>query len=333
MSRSDLIVGTLYPDGEMIRQEDGIGFVCPNPILCFIERVDTLAELKSFILRTMGVLGRKSVRRVAYRLLNILPPLEYKFKIFWLEGDVHVRAMFDLHRRYGPRQEDGIGFVCPNPILCFIERVDTLAELKSFILRTMGVLGRKSVQWVAYRLLNILPPQEYKFKIFWLEGDVHVRAMFDLHRRYGPRQVMELLYETRDVIRSEAGPSSAIPTSVVPIAAAPLRVATPNVSVDMDSGSGEGSDGEYMGETDESSDSFDEAEFVDETQVGRRFLLPAPVPISDMASVSSHFHTLNLDAMEEEPREGHGGGGDDYLNLDGGEEFRVGHRFSCREAV
>ncbi|MED6142539.1 hypothetical protein PIB30_114773, partial [Stylosanthes scabra] len=25
--------------------------------------------------------------------------------------------------------------------------------------------------------------------------------------------------------------------------------------------------------------------------------------------------------------------GDDYVNLDGGEEFRVGHRFSCRKAV
>ncbi|MED6171594.1 hypothetical protein PIB30_042120 [Stylosanthes scabra] len=199
MSGSNLIVGTLYPDGEMIQQADGIGFVCPNPILCYIERVDTLDELKIFILRTMGAFGRKNVRRIAYRLLNILPPLEYK-------------------------------------------------------------PGR-------------------------------------------------------------------------PIAAAPLRIATPDVSMEMDSGSGEGSDGEYLGETDESSDSFDEVEFVDETQVGRRFLLPAPAAVPDLASVSSHFHTLSLYAMEEEPREGHDGGEDDYINLDGGEEFRVGHRFSCREAV
>ncbi|MED6212368.1 hypothetical protein PIB30_082578 [Stylosanthes scabra] len=227
MSRSDLIVGTLYPDGEMIRQEDGIGFVCPNPILCYIEPVDMLDLLKSFLLRTMGALGRMCMRRVAYRLLNILPPLEYKFKIFWLEGDVHVRAMFELHRRYGPRQ------------------------------------------------------------------------------------VMELLFETRDPVHSEAGPSCARAAPVGPIAAAPLRIATPDVSVDMDSSSEEGFDGEYQGETEESTLAL----------------------IPDLASVSSHFHTLNLDAMEEEPREGHGGGGDDYINLDGGEEFRVEHRFSCREAV
>ncbi|MED6164152.1 hypothetical protein PIB30_086928, partial [Stylosanthes scabra] len=249
MSRSDLIVATLYPDGEMIRQEDGVGFVCPNPMLCYVECLDTLDELKNFILRTLGALGRKSIRRVAYRLLNILSPLEYKFKIFWLEGDVHVRAMFELHRRYDPRR------------------------------------------------------------------------------------VMKFLFETRDMVRCEAGPSSAQAAPVGPIAAAPLRIATPDVSVDIDSSSEEGADGDYQGETDESSDSFDEADFVDETQVGRSFLLPASAAILDLASVSTHFHTLNLDAMEEEPREGHGGGGDDYANLVGGEEFRVGHRFSCREAV
>ncbi|MED6125709.1 hypothetical protein PIB30_071176 [Stylosanthes scabra] len=102
---------------------------------------------------------------------------------------------------------DGIAFVCSNPILCYIERVDTLDELKNFILR----------------------------------------AMFDLHRRYGPRQVMEFLFETRDMIRSEAGPSCAWVGPVGAIIAAPLRIATPNVSVDMDSGSDDGFDREYLG--------------------------------------------------------------------------------------
>ncbi|MED6150281.1 hypothetical protein PIB30_070908 [Stylosanthes scabra] len=134
----------------------------------------------------------------------------------------------------------------------------------------MGALGRKNVRRIAYMLLNILPPLEYKFKIFWVEGDVHARAMFELHRRYGPRQVMELLFETRDMIRSEAGPSCAWAGPVGAIAAAPLRIATPDVSIDMDSGSGDGSDREYLGETEESSDSFDEAEFVDEMQVAHR---------------------------------------------------------------
>ncbi|MED6146208.1 hypothetical protein PIB30_032474 [Stylosanthes scabra] len=154
-----------------------------------------------------------------------------------------------------------------------------------------SALGRKSVRRVAYRLLNILPPLEYKFKIFWLEGDVHLRAMFELHRRYGPRQVMELLFETRDMVRSEAGPSSAQAAPAGPIAPAPIRIATPDVSVDIDSSSEEGSDGDYQEETDESSDSFDEADIVCETQVGRRFLLPAPRPyrtLHQLAATSIH---------------------------------------------
>ncbi|MED6131951.1 hypothetical protein PIB30_014853 [Stylosanthes scabra] len=120
------------------------------------------------------------------------------------------------------RGVDGVGFVCLNLILCYVQRADILDELKNFILRTMGAVGRKHVGRIAYRLLNILPPYEYKFKIFWVEGDVHVRAMFELHQRYGPRQVMELLFETRDASRSEAGPSSTWAGQVGPIAAPPL---------------------------------------------------------------------------------------------------------------
>ncbi|MED6176721.1 hypothetical protein PIB30_090876, partial [Stylosanthes scabra] len=103
-------------------------------------------------------------------------------------------------------------------------------DAQEFYSEALGALRRKSVRRVAYRLLNILPPLEYKFKIFWLEGDVHVRAMFELHRRYVPRQVMELLFETRDMVRSEAGPSSAQAAPAGPIAAAPIRIATPDVS-------------------------------------------------------------------------------------------------------
>ncbi|MED6218713.1 hypothetical protein PIB30_029036 [Stylosanthes scabra] len=65
------------------------------------------------------------------------------------------------------------------------------------------------------------------------------------------------------------------------IDAPPLRIATPEVFMEMDYDSDDGSDGEYLGETEEYTDSFDEAD---------------------------HFHTLNLDAMQEEPRDGHGGG-------------------------
>ncbi|MED6156511.1 hypothetical protein PIB30_014907 [Stylosanthes scabra] len=82
----------------------------------------------------------------------------------------------------------------------------------------------------------------------------------------------------------------------------------------------------------ESSESSDGSEFVPEFQSRRGFLLPAPAPIPDLSSVNSYFHMLHLEDMDEEPMEGFGGGGD-YYDVDGGEEFRIGHRFSKREAV
>ncbi|MED6148211.1 hypothetical protein PIB30_048133 [Stylosanthes scabra] len=58
-------------------------------------------------------------------------------------------------------------------------------------------------------------------------------------------------------------------------------------------------------------------ELVGTTPVGTRFLLLAPVLISDLSTVDRHFHTLDLDAMEEDRFSDIGSGGDDY-NLDGG---------------
>ncbi|MED6157169.1 hypothetical protein PIB30_020836 [Stylosanthes scabra] len=99
----------------------------------------------------------------------------------------------------------------------------------------------------------------------------------------------------------------------------------------MDGNSGDSYE-EFVPDIEESSESLDGSEFVPESQSRRGFLLPTPAPIPDLSSVNSHFHTLHLEDMDEEPMEGSGGGGD-YYDLDGGEEFRVGHRFSKREAV
>ncbi|MED6212720.1 hypothetical protein PIB30_086315 [Stylosanthes scabra] len=174
----------------------------------------------------------------------------------------------------------------------------------------MGAVGSMLVRRVAYRLLNLFPPNQFKFKIFWVDSDAHVRAMFELHRRYGSRDVMELLTEMQTV-NVDAG--------------APIQFATPEVGDDD-------SDEDFVGNTDESSERSDGSEFVPESQTRQDFLLSTPSPIPNLSSVGSHFHTLNLDDMVDEQREGFGGGGEDY-DLDGGSEFRVGHRFSTREAV
>ncbi|MED6191041.1 hypothetical protein PIB30_112124, partial [Stylosanthes scabra] len=134
-----------------------------------------------------------------------------------------------------------------------------------------------------------------------------------------------LLTEMETVNVDAAGPSSSSGAGPGAIIAAPVRTATPERSDDD-------SNEDFVGNTDESSESSDGSEFVPESQARQGFLLPAPSPIPDLSSVGSHFHTLNLDEMTEVQREGFGGGGEDY-DLDGGSEFQIGHRFSTREAV
>ncbi|MED6164176.1 hypothetical protein PIB30_087142 [Stylosanthes scabra] len=91
------------------------------------------------------------------------------------------------------RDADGIWFWSVSPIVFQMQPVNTLKELKSAILRNMGAVGSMLMRRVAHQLLNLFPPNQFKFKIFWVDSDAHVRAMLELHRRYGSRDLMELL--------------------------------------------------------------------------------------------------------------------------------------------
>ncbi|MED6123128.1 hypothetical protein PIB30_046387 [Stylosanthes scabra] len=223
------------------------------------------------------------------------------------------------------RDADGICFRSVNPVVFQMQPVNTLEELKSAILRNMGAVGTMLVRRVAYRPLNIFPPNLFKFKIFWVDSDEHVCAMFELHRRYGTREVMELLTEMQTVHGDAGGSTSSSQGGPVAIPTSPIHFVTPEVS-------DEESDEDFVGNMDDSSESSDGSDFVPKSQMRRGFLLPAPAPIPDLSSVGSHFHMLHLDDMEEESMEGFGGGGEDY-DIDGEVEFRVGHRFNTQEAV
>ncbi|MED6141326.1 hypothetical protein PIB30_102280 [Stylosanthes scabra] len=124
------------------------------------------------------------------------------------------------------RDADGIWFRSISPVVFQMQPVNTLEELKCVILRNMGAAGAMSVRRVAYRLLNLFPPNQFKFKIFWVDSDAHVRAMFELHRRYGSREVTELLTEMETVNVDAAGPSSSSRGGPGAIIAAPIQIAT-----------------------------------------------------------------------------------------------------------
>ncbi|MED6203811.1 hypothetical protein PIB30_003102 [Stylosanthes scabra] len=108
------------------------------------------------------------------------------------------------------RDRDDIRFRSPPPVVFQMYPVVTLEELKSVILRNMrlGAVGTSLLRRVAYRLPNVFPPDPFKFKIFWVDSDEHVRALFDLHRRYGSCEVMELLTEMQSLPEVVGGLSS-----------------------------------------------------------------------------------------------------------------------------
>ncbi|MED6176306.1 hypothetical protein PIB30_086871 [Stylosanthes scabra] len=176
------------------------------------------------------------------------------------------------------RDADGIWFRSVSPVMFQMQPVNTLEELKSTILRNMGAVGSMLVRRVAYRLLNLFPPNQFKFKIFWVDSDAHVRAMFELHRRYGSRDVMELLTKMQTVNVDAEGSTSSSQGGPGAIIATPIQFATPEVGDDD-------SDKDFVGNTDESSESSDGSEFVPESQTRQDFLLPAPSPIPDLSSV------------------------------------------------
>ncbi|MED6194871.1 hypothetical protein PIB30_032526, partial [Stylosanthes scabra] len=179
------------------------------------------------------------------------------------------------------RDKDGIWFRSPTLVVFQLYLVVTLEELKLVILRNMGLgaVGTSLVRRVAYRLLNVFPPDPFKFKIFWVDSDEHVRALFDLHRRYETREVMELLTEMQSMPEVVGGFSSS--NGVIPCS--PIHCPGPEVPMPMDGDSGD-FDEEFVPDVEESSESSDGSEFVPKSQSRRGFLLPALAPIPDLSS-------------------------------------------------
>ncbi|MED6198261.1 hypothetical protein PIB30_064468 [Stylosanthes scabra] len=179
------------------------------------------------------------------------------------------------------RDSGRIWFRSATPVVFQMKPVNTLEELKVVILCNMGVAGGTMlVRRVAYCLLNIFPPNQFKFKIFWVEGDKHVREMFDLHRGYGTREVMELLTEMQTVDRDVGGPSSSARGAAGVIPCSPIHFAAPDASMQLELNSDEGLDEVFVGDMDDNSKSSDGSEFLPESQRRREFFAPSIRPDS-----------------------------------------------------
>ncbi|RYR40832.1 hypothetical protein Ahy_A09g046576 [Arachis hypogaea] len=227
--------------------------------------------------------------------------------------------------------DNGVTFGCEDPILFRTQRVEMLSDLKILILSKIGGTQARKIGRVAYRLLAPMGNGVFRFRLFRLQGDEHVRLMFDIHGRIMVEQVMELFAEVR-----HSGGGSFVHSTYEqddrPLAPPPIHVAIP---VDEVEEGEEESDEDYVADSVDS-DSFDggdEDECVPETPVQTmvRHVLPPPHPIPPLSAVPTHYHSLDLDAMHE--RISFSDTGEEDYNLDGGVEFRVDHKFRSREAV
>ncbi|RYR64132.1 hypothetical protein Ahy_A03g010265 [Arachis hypogaea] len=227
--------------------------------------------------------------------------------------------------------DNGVIFEYEDPILFRTQLVNTLSDLKSLILSKFGGIAVRDIGRVGYRLLAPIDNGVFRFRLFRLQGDEHVRLMFDIHGKIMAEQVMELSAEVGDSDRGGSIHSTYIQDDR-PLAPPPIHVAIP---VDEAEEGEEESDRDYVVDSTDS-DSFkggDEDEFVPETpaQTMARHVLPPPHPILTLSAMSSHYHSLDLDTMHE--RIPFSNTGEEGYNLDGGLEFRVGHKFKSREAV
>ncbi|MED6199086.1 hypothetical protein PIB30_072618 [Stylosanthes scabra] len=216
--------------------------------------------------------------------------------------------------RKGP---DSMEFHSPDLVVFMMWSVETLSDLKKTVLRNMRLPEHTSVIRMSYRFLAVPPDRSScRYRVFWLVNDEHVRPMFSSHGRIRADQILDTRTATPG-----AGTSSPAPEVEVPMMADPVDVVPPHEHT-----------GETMFDREDPGDSeggsfvSGDDEFVSATPVGTRFLLLTPLPVPDLSSMDSHFHTLDLDAMEEDQMTDIGGSGDDY-NLDSGVELRVGHRF------
>ncbi|RYR45991.1 hypothetical protein Ahy_A07g031761 isoform A [Arachis hypogaea] len=210
---------------------------------------------------------------------------------------------------------NGVTFECEDLILFRTQHVKTLSDLKSLILSKFGGTQARKIGRVAYWLLAPMGNEVFWFRLFRLQGDENVQLMFDIRGRIMVEQVIELSAEDDRLL-----------------APLPIHVA---ILVDEAEEGEEASDEDYVANSTDSdlSDGGDEAECVPETpvQTVACHVLPLLHPIPPLSTVPSHYQSLDLDIMHE--RSPFSDTGEEDYNLDGGVEFRVGHKFRSQEAV
>ncbi|XP_016202767.2 CSC1-like protein At1g69450 [Arachis ipaensis] len=113
-------------------------------------------------------------------------------------------------------------------LLYNVNEIRFLSKLKSLILTSLNANGTKEVRRVRYMLFAPMESRVFRFRVFWLDDDVHVRLMFDVHGKIIAQQVMELFAKVGDVGGDSSRHSNFVQDDP-PLAPPPLHCANPNI--------------------------------------------------------------------------------------------------------
>ncbi|XP_057723475.1 uncharacterized protein LOC130939381 [Arachis stenosperma] len=97
---SENVYVIIYPNGEISHTAEGTTFVCDDPLGIMIPPQTSLQELKNLILMHTGMVGKKEIRKLTYRM-PVVVANSFSYQKMQIKSDQHVSMMFSYHRSIG----------------------------------------------------------------------------------------------------------------------------------------------------------------------------------------------------------------------------------------
>ncbi|RYR04919.1 hypothetical protein Ahy_B06g084729 [Arachis hypogaea] len=256
---------------------------------------------------------------------------------------------------------EGVTFMCDDPLWIMISPQSCLQQLKNIILMNTGLIGKKEISTVIYRM-PVAVANSFTYQKMHIKSDQHVSMMFSYHRSIGSIYSMELCVKLQDVGGSSSssnnveemrnsgagegipfldigrGRSPSFNAFVAPAqnTEIPDRRPFPNVHVAYPEGMADGL-ADSSEEDEIENDSGEEAEVVPETQpVQGDRVIPSvvePINVARVGGLSSstpdHYLHLSLGPMNSTNAEDI----PSNYGLAGEMELEVGLKFLTKDAA
>ncbi|RYR43636.1 hypothetical protein Ahy_A08g040046 isoform G [Arachis hypogaea] len=97
---SEYIYVVIYPNGEISYTAEGVTFMCDDPLWIMISPQSCLQQLKNMILMNTGLIGKKEISTLIYRM-PVAVASSFTYQKMHIKSDQHVSMMFSYHRSIG----------------------------------------------------------------------------------------------------------------------------------------------------------------------------------------------------------------------------------------